>query len=637
MDPDEIIRMLVVDDDPDAADLYRRLLEHSMQVEVSSAVDCATARRKLCDSEYDVVTIDYRLPDESGLVLLEDIAAGEDNPPAIVVTAYGDVHLATRSYELGAAGYVIKDYKLPEKLAAVVQDALAKAALERAGDALNRENAFAGVAVNALEELFFVLDLQGRLTSWNRKLRELTGFSDRELHRMDLADLLTRKESARFMEAVASLERGEKVVLRVRLAAADGTKAPYELAAVMLKDAGETPVGICAIGHRVSWHRRVRKGAALRDDAATGAPPAGPELAELTGEIIARVDFDGAFTYLNDAACRFWGGERRELMGRGFTEFIHPCDLRDGLEAAVQAMRTGRMVKGAVNRQLTPLGERLVEWNFVPLAENGDAVGGLQLTGRDVTEKVATEQLLVRVNRELDAYAHTVSHDLKGPLSAIMLAADTLRALIEKRDASSCSDDTLGEMAGIISRYTEQADSLIEDLLALAESGQVPPQVEEVEVDEVVNAVLRELDARIREKGVAVKVGDGLGRIRGSRAQLFQLFSNLVSNAVVHNDSPEPLVEITRLAAECGCYRYLVRDNGSGIPGEHLDSVFNLFYKGADGGSGVGLATVEKVARVYDGSVRAYNDGGACFEVHLKDLSRGAQAESGGLEPGPGA
>ncbi len=608
MDPDEIVRMLVVDDDPDAADLYQRLLERRMHIEVERAADAATARRKLTDSEFDVVTIDYRLPDESGLVLLEDLAEGEDNPPAIVVTAYGDVHLATRSFELGAAGYVIKDFKLPDTLAAVVEKAVADSALRRERHELDREKAFTGVAVNALDEVFFVLDLQGRLVSWNLRLNELTGFTDGELHRMEFAEVCGREEAERMLQAVASQPKGERAVLRTYLTARDGGRVPFELTAVALEEDSGEPVGTCAIGREVSWHRRV-----------TPRVPAEQDVADSTGDIIARVDYDGVFTFLSDTACSFWGSSRDELLGRSFTEFIHPDDLEEDVEASSYTIRGGHMVRGIVNRQLTRRGERRVEWNIMPLFGEDGAIEGFQFTGRDITDKVLTEEFLMQVNRELDAYAHTVSHDLKGPLSAIMLASDTLRLLLESQDASSSPNGTLREMASIISKYTAEAGTLIEDLLMLAEAGQVPMDVEEVDVGEVVSEVLEELKGKVAERGVRVLTSEDLGRIAASRVQVLQLFSNLISNAVLHNDSPEPVVEITYLGREEGGHRYVVRDNGSGVPDEHLDNIFKLFYKGKDGGAGVGLATVEKIVQVYDGFIRAYNDGGACFEFCIKD------------------
>lgn len=611
MDPGEVVRILVVDDDPDVAVLYKRLLEHRLPVEVERAANAASARRKLSDSSYDLVTVDYRLPDETGISLLEDIAEGEDNPPVIIVTAYGDVHLATRSFELGAAGYVIKDFKLPETLAAQVEKALEQAALKRARDELDKDHAFADVAVNMLDELFFVMDLDGRFLSWNRRLRELTGYSDSELHLMDSGEVFTAGERQRLLDEMRCLSPGEKAVLRTYLVSADGRRLPYELSGVLITDSDGRQVGICAIGQEVSWHRRVRKAEVVSDD-----------LLELTGDIIARVDYDGFFTYLNDVACSFWGLSSEELLGRSFTDLVHPEDMERSVEATSAALRSGKVVYGFVNRQATPVGWRYVEWNASPVRDPDGSCSGFQFTGRDVTEKVTSEKFLLEVNRELDAYAHTVSHDLKGPLSAIMLAADTLRILLEQQDDVPHPNGTLNEMARIISSYTEQAGLLVENLLMLAESGQVPLKVEDVEVSDVVREVVGRLERAIAERGVEVRASGDMGRIRANQIQVTQVFSNLVSNAIIHNDNPDPVVEVKYLGNIDGCHTYEVRDNGPGIALESMEDIFKPFFKGPSGGAGIGLATVEKIVKVYDGSVRARNEGGAVLEFCMKDMNR---------------
>ncbi len=71
---------------------------------------------------------------------------------------------------------------------------------------------------------------------------------------------------------------------------------------------------------------------------------------------------------------------------------------------------------------------------------------------------------------------------------------------------------------------------------------------------------------------------------------------------------------------ESGSHHYLVRDNGQGIPEEDLFNIFLPFFKGEYMGTGLGLAIVRKLIGVYDGEIKAYNDGGACFEFSLRDL-----------------
>jgi signal transduction histidine kinase len=99
----------------------------------------------------------------------------------------------------------------------------------------------------------------------------------------------------------------------------------------------------------------------------------------------------------------------------------------------------------------------------------------------------------------------------------------------------------------------------------------------------------------------------------------YQVFSNLIGNAIKHNDSENPEIRISRLVeAGPGRFRYLVRDNGPGISEGAEADIFLPFHKGPNStGTGIGLSMVHKVVRLYGGEVRAYNDGGACLEFTL--------------------
>lgn len=226
---------------------------------------------------------------------------------------------------------------------------------------------------------------------------------------------------------------------------------------------------------------------------------------------------------------------------------------------------------------------------------------------------------LQAVNRELEGYAHTVSHDLKGPLSGVVSSAELLLDLLENLDRPDRAAQ-LKEVARIMLVSAIKSVELIDDLLELASAGQAPRNVVRVEVEEVIRRVLEERAGLIEEKGLAVKTSEDMGTVYANPTHIYQLFSNLVGNAVKYNDNPEPRVAVERLREESGGrHRYLVCDNGSGIPPEDLGKVFDPFFKGERGGTGIGLAIVERIVKTYGGEIRAYNRDGACFEFTLRD------------------
>ncbi|MBN1289308.1 MAG: PAS domain S-box protein [Actinobacteria bacterium] len=230
----------------------------------------------------------------------------------------------------------------------------------------------------------------------------------------------------------------------------------------------------------------------------------------------------------------------------------------------------------------------------------------------DITERKKAEEELLCANRELEAFAHTVSHNLKGPLSSVGMAVELLRLELDDR----ANEEVRGLLENI-ENNTAKGHERIDSLLWLARSGQKPVEVHSIDVRELVDEILEEVNA----EGVGLSIDDDLGSLLASKEQLHQVFSNLITNAVQHNteEKPEIRVAYEGLSGE-GVHKYLVCDNGPGIKEDELENIFTPFYKGKNTGeTGLGLSIAQNIASVYDGNIRVYNDNGACFEVTLKD------------------
>jgi signal transduction histidine kinase len=226
---------------------------------------------------------------------------------------------------------------------------------------------------------------------------------------------------------------------------------------------------------------------------------------------------------------------------------------------------------------------------------------------------------------ELDGYAHTVSHDLNNPLAVIKIGSGTLleilKRLQEKDIDRERADQDIRDIAEAMDKSVMAASALVNDLLSLAEAGQVPTYVSEVDVGEVVDRIISERQADVEKKGIRIEKSKDLGSVLASDTHVYQLFANLIGNAIRHNDSAEPLIEVSRPGDDGdGAHRFIVRDNGPGIPPADIKNIFQPFYKVKNGGTGIGLATVEKIVKLYGGGIRVYNDEGACFEFVIRDF-----------------
>jgi PAS domain S-box-containing protein len=247
------------------------------------------------------------------------------------------------------------------------------------------------------------------------------------------------------------------------------------------------------------------------------------------------------------------------------------------------------------------------------LDQAGNRLGAIESI-RDVTEL----EKLKEANRELDAFVYTVSHDLRSPLTPILGYANFLRTEYRER----LDEQALDCLAAITASGNKML-ALLEDLLALAKVGQLERPAESLATGEVVNEVLCELAEHLAGAGARVEVGE-LPPLRLPKSQLSQLFANLIGNAIRYGCQAGDIIAVggERTGARVRLY---VRDLGPGIPAEERRRIFEVFYRGSTGqgrtGSGVGLATVQKIAKLYNGRawVEETPGGGSTFWVELVD------------------
>jgi len=238
---------------------------------------------------------------------------------------------------------------------------------------------------------------------------------------------------------------------------------------------------------------------------------------------------------------------------------------------------------------------------------------------RYAIERKRSEQALKCINAELEGYASTVSHDLRSPIGAMALACELLA------DTEGLSIEELrvevAESTASIRRNLQKCSTLIDDILALARAGQRPAEIADVDLSQTVKHVLEEKTAGIRDRGVDVSVDEDLGVVHGSPTHMYQLFLNLISNALEHNDSAEPRIDVRRLSdTPGGALKFMVRDNGSGIPPESIQDFLMPFVAGKKGGTGIGLSIVKKIVELYGGELKIYSGDGATIEFTLQNM-----------------
>jgi signal transduction histidine kinase len=224
-------------------------------------------------------------------------------------------------------------------------------------------------------------------------------------------------------------------------------------------------------------------------------------------------------------------------------------------------------------------------------------VGATRSTRRREKQLTEYSAKLAAQNRELDAFAGRVAHDLRGPLTAISLSAATLSRAAPSQEGTSAT----------LRRGVLRMERLIDDLLALSRvgaegtSGSSDPA-------QVVAQVAEDLAPRVELEGGTLRLAVKPARVRASEGLLAQALSNLTDNALKYR-RPEapPEIEVNGRSHEGG-YELSVRDNGLGMSPDELRQAFQPFYRAlrarAAPGTGLGLSIVKRVLEANGGSVR---------------------------------
>jgi two-component system, sensor histidine kinase and response regulator len=343
-------------------------------------------------------------------------------------------------------------------------------------------------------------------------------------------------------------------------------------------------------------------------------------LSDSSAEGIVIMNNDDRCAYANRAYESMLGSVPGELLGKPLREMVLTDEEREVPREVDEALGEGRTWRGELQYKRKDGSTLPVLVSAAALRDERGTFVGRVVMVRDISELKENEEQLRRINESLDSYARTVSHDLRSPFSAILLSNEMLKDAAGEATEEQLREEAL-ESAGVVQRNIEKSYALINDLLKLAEAGEEPAEVKDVDVTAVVRRILAEMQVHIAAKGMEVQVDDDLGVVRANETQIYQVFSNLISNALKHNDAERPAARIVFRGKDAdGFYRYEVYDNGSGIPGEDLDRIFMPFYRqGKTAETGIGLSTVEKVVRLYGGEIRAFNREGPCFAFSIKD------------------
>jgi len=445
---------------------------------------------------------------------------------------------------------------------------------------LERERKFIDQALDAIEDIFYVIGPDGTLRRWNQQFREVTGYSDEEIAGMSAVEFFPEDERHKVDGAIeCTLTQGRQMT-EADLLTAEGTRIPYEFVAVKLGDALEGEPGIVGIGRDVT-DRQERERTLRRYK----------QMVNAMQESACIYDEDARFEVVNEYLAEFYGTTREDLEGSPSTLIPQIRDQLGGTPFQDLIDGTREEVRGELEGEFPGQGREVLDYRLTPLVVDGKIDGVVGVT-REVTERRDRERELARQNDRLESVANIASHDLRNQLS-----------VARSRLELAAIDD---EHADPIRRAHDRMESLLADLLALARRGKRVEDTEHVGLE----PIIRESWDHV-ETPTATLTVTATGTLEADPDRLRRLLEALFENSIEHGGES---VTVTAGDLEDG---FFIADDGPGIPEDDHERVFDPSYSTAENSTGLGLTIVQAIADAHGWTVEATEnaDGGARFEI----------------------
>ena len=360
---------------------------------------------------------------------------------------------------------------------------------------------------------------------------------------------------------------------------------------------------------------------------------------DLTHDSIFVRDMDFVITYWNRGAEEFYGWTQKDAIGKRSDELLHSA-FPKLVEIRAQLLETdqweGELTRTKADGHQVTVASR---WSL-RRDHQGRPVAILE-TSNDITARKRWEEeiqglnqdlaqrsiALEASNKELEAFAYSISHDLRAPLRHMAGFAELLR----KNAAASLNEKSQRYLTMIL-EAANRMGTLIDDLLAFSRISRAEAQKSLVDLGQIVKEVVADVRQDTKERNIIWRI-DPLPACYGDRSMLRLALVNLISNAVKFTRTrPQAEIEIGCTDQDRGDAALFIRDNGVGFDMKYSNKLFGVFQRlhpqEAFEGTGIGLATVQRIIHRHGGRIWAEStvDGGATFYSHFR-RSPGAEGQ----------
>jgi PAS domain S-box-containing protein len=504
----------------------------------------------------------------------------------------------------------------------------ANAELRRLSSEAERSAAHTHEVVELAADAFFLSNLDARFTDVNRAACRLLGYDRDELLGMRIFDILPAEDAAR-LEATRLdlLVPGATIQNEWRLKRKDGTFVPVEVSTNILED-GRWQAFVRDITERQRAERALRRSEAKFSG-----------IVSIAADAIISVDTDQRITVFNEGAEQIFGYSRQEMIGT-FLERLLPERYRTKHSTSFAAFAAGDAVARTMAERREVFGLRKSGEEFPAEASISKVTVGREtffsVVLRDISYRKSVEEALERAVAARDEVLGIVAHDLKNPLSMIMMTANAMT-----RRPGNGLDRRDGERPEVILRAAERMNQLIEDLLDVArgDAGQLTVEFALLPAADLARDAV-EMQRPLAEASgmkIGLEVEPDVRTAWGERRRLLQVFENLIGNAIKFTQPGGRIV--VRVAVKDQDVMFSVTDTGVGIAPAAVPHVFDRFWQATTKarrlGAGLGLTITKGIVGAHDGRIWVESEvgRGTTFFFTIPAAQRSAGDGNGLLAP----
>jgi PAS domain S-box-containing protein len=495
------------------------------------------------------------------------------------------------------------------------------------------------VTLGSIGDAVITTDTRGTITYVNAVAERTTGWSQEAVGQpLDRVFRIVNDDTRRPVDnpAVKALRDGTVVGLanHTLLIRKDGTELAIDDSAASIKDENGVVSGCVLIFRDVSERRRLERDAAERLTSANLLA----SIVESSEDAILSKTLTGIIQSWNAGAKRLFGYTADEAIGRHISLVIPPERLVEE-DRIIAALTAGQRIEHFETERLRKSGERVtVSLTISPVRDASGTIIGASKIARDITARRQLEDHLRRMavdlaeaDRQKGEFLATLAHELRNPLAPLRSALDLLKQSGADVARTQLARDTMERQLGQMVR-------LVDDLLDVNRVMHNRLELRPVDID--IALVMRQ--AVEMSQPLIDTAGHHLRVIlpaeplflHADPVRLTQVFANLLNNSCKYTPAGGRLQMSAERDGDQAVVR--VKDSGAGIPADQLEKIFNMFNQvdrspeRAQGGLGIGLTLVRRLAEMHGGSVHARSDGpgkGSEFIVRLPALAQPPRAQ----------